>query len=407
MEQLSMTPFLQLVLALTIIIVAAKAGGWLAVRFHQPAVLGELLAGVLLGPSLLDILHWPLLTNPAEPHLLTEAVYSLAELGVVLLMFLAGMEVDVGEMRRSGRVATFAGVGGVLAPLALGTLAALPFGYPVQAAFFVGMILTATSVSISAQTLLELGLLRSREGLALLSAAVVDDILVILLLSVFVAVGAGGAGPLAVGVVFLRMVVFLALAGAVAFLLLPRLAAWIDGQPISEGLTVLALVAILVFAWTAEVAGGLAAITGAFIAGLGLGRSNLHAAIRRSVHTITYAFFVPIFFVSIGLQTNARLLAGQEILFALVLVVVAAASKVLGGGAGARLGGLNNREAMRVGVGMISRGEVGLIVATVGVDAGVIRPELFSVVTIIVLITTLITPPLLRLAFGSKEISHA
>lgn len=402
-----MTPFLQLIFALMVIITAAKMGGWGAVRLGQPAVLGELLIGVLLGPSLLDLLHWPLLSNSVDPHLLTEAVYELAELGVICLMFLAGLEVDVREMRRTGRVAALAGVFGVIVPLALGALMVLPFGYRGQAALFVGMILTATSVSISAQTLLELGMLRSREGIALLGAAVVDDILVILLLSVVVALASSGAGAAAIALVFVRMLLYLGLATVTAFVVLPRLADWMDNQPISEGLTALVLVVTLAYAWLAEVGGGLAAITGAFIAGVGFGRSHLHATIARSMHTITYAFLVPIFFVSIGLKTNVRLLVGPEILLVFVLVIVAVASKVLGSGIGARLGGFTSRESLRVGVGMISRGEVGLIVASVGVSAGLIKTELFSIVTLIVLVTTLITPPLLRQAFTTKETSHA
>lgn len=398
-----MTPILQLVLALIVIIAAAKAGAWLAVRLRQPAVLGELLVGVILGPSLLDMLHWPILVNAGEPHLLTETVYQLAELGVICLMFLAGLEADVVEMRRTGRVSALAGVGGVVVPLALGALAVLPFGYRGQAALFVGMILTATSVSISAQTLLELGVLRSKEGVALLSAAVVDDVLVILLLSIFVAVAASGAGGGAIVLVLVRMLLYLGLALVAAFLVLPRLAQWADEQPVSEALAALVLVVALGFALLAEVGGGLAAITGAFIAGLGFGRSHLRVAIERSMRTITYALLVPVFFVSIGLKTNVRALAVGDLLLLAVLVLVAVVSKLLGSGLGARIGGFTNRESMRVGVGMISRGEVGLIVANVGVSAGLIKTELFSVVTIIVLLTTLITPPLLRLAYAKKE----
>ena len=396
-----MSPFLQLVLALVIVITGAKAGGWLANRLRQPAVLGELLAGVLLGPSVFNLLNWSVLVNEHDPHLLTETVFQLAELGVVCLMFLAGLEIDPREMRRAGRVATLAGVSGVIVPLALGWLVALPFGYQGQAALFVGVILTATSVSISAQTLLELGKLRSREGLALLGAAVVDDVLVILLLSVLVAVASGGADPSAILTISLKMLAYLSVATLLGFFVLPRLAEWVHGQPISAGLTALVLVMALLFAWSAEVVGGLAAITGAFIAGVGFGRSRLRDEIQRDMHTITYAFLVPIFFVSIGLKTNTRLLIGPDIWFALALVLVAVASKVLGCGLGARLGGFNNAESLRVGVGMISRGEVGLIVATVGVDAGLIKTELFSVVTVIVLVTTLITPLLLRLTFAS------
>jgi len=355
-----------------------------------------------------NLLNWSVLVNEHDPHLLTETVFQLAELGVVCLMFLAGLEIDPREMRRAGRVATLAGVSGVIVPLVLGWLVALPFGYLGQAAIFVGIILTATSVSISAQTLLELGKLRSREGLALLGAAVVDDVLVILLLSVFTAMVGGGADPGAILTILLKMLAYLSVTTLLGFFVLPRLAEWVHGQPISEGLAALVLVTALLFAWSAEVVGGLAAITGAFIAGVGFGRSRLRDEIERDMHTIAYAFLVPIFFVSIGLKTNARLLIGPDTWFALALVLVAVASKVLGCGLGARLGGFNNAESLRVGVGMISRGEVGLIVATVGVDAGLIKTELFSVVTVIVLVTTLITPLLLRLTFTHKEKpSHA
>ena len=402
-----MSPFLQLILALIIIITGAKAGGWLANRLRQPAVMGELLVGLLLGPSLFDLMDRPMLANANEPHLLTETVFQLAELGVVCLMFLAGLEIDPLEMRRTGRVAALAGVSGVIVPLALGGLVALPFGYRGQAAIFVGVILTATSVSISAQTLLELGKLRSREGLALLGAAVIDDVLVILLLSVFTAMAEGGASPSMALNILLKMIAYLSVTTLLGFFLLPRLAEWVNGQPISQGLAALVLVTALLFAWSAEVVGGLAAITGAFIAGVGFGRSRLRDEIERDMHTITYAFLVPIFFVSIGLKTNARLLAGPDVAFALVLLLVAVISKVVGCGLGARLGGYTNQESLRVGVGMISRGEVGLIVASVGVNAGLIKTELFSVVTFIVLVTTLITPLLLRLTFMNKEASHA
>ena len=395
-----MAPFLQLILSLVIIIAGAKAGGWLANRLRQPAVLGELLVGLLLGPTVLDLTGWPILANAHEPELLSETVFQLAELGVVCLMFLAGLEIDVHEMRQAGRVATLAGVSGVIVPLAMGGLTALPFGYQGPTALFVGMILTATSVSISAQTLLELGKLRSREGLALLGAAVIDDVLVILLLSVFTALADGNASLSTTLIVLFKMVTYLSLAVLAGFFVLPRLAEWIERQPISEGLAALVLVTALVFAWSAEVVGGLAAITGAFIAGLGFGRSRLREKIEQGMHTITYAFLVPVFFVSIGLRTDTRLLAGSEIWFAVALTLVAIISKVVGSGLGVRLGGFTNQESLRVGIGMISRGEVGLIVATVGVDAGLIKTELFSVVTLIVLITTLVTPLLLRLAFA-------
>ena len=390
-----MSPFLQFSLVLTIIILAAKAGGWVSVRLRQPAVLGELVAGLLLGPTFLNLFHLPPFDSPS----LEEGVLNLAELGAVLMMFIAGMEVDLREMARSGRIAGLAGILGVAVPLAMGALVAVPFGYTGDAAVFLGIILTATSVSISAQTLLELGVLRTREGLAMLGAAVVDDVLVIVLLSMFVALSAGAVGFGTIGIVMVKILVYLALAGVAGWVILPRVMRWVDRQPISEGLAALVFSSVLLFAWSAEVVGGLAAITGAFIAGVGLSASPLREKTETKMRTITYTFLVPVFFVSIGLQADARAIVGPLLGFLLVLFLVAVVSKVLGGGLGARLGGFTGRQALRVGVGMVSRGEVGLIVASVGVSQGLVDPALFSVVVVLVLLTTIVTPILLRQVF--------
>jgi Kef-type K+ transport system membrane component KefB len=388
-----LTPFLQLTLALAIIILAAKAGGYIAVRLRQPAVLGELLVGLVLGPTLIDLVHLPFVSNPI---LLQEEITDLATLGVVFLMFMAGLEVELSEMLHTGRASALSGTIGVIVPLFMGALAALLFSYTDQAAWFIGIILTATSVSISAQTLLELGVLRTREGLTLLGAAVVDDVLVLLILSIFLALNGSDES---IGLVVIKMLGYLILAGLLGWFVLPRVVTWIDRQPISEGLTAIVLCLILVFAWSAEVMGGLAAITGAFIAGVGLGRSALREKIETKMRPITYGFLVPIFFVSIGLEANVRAIAGALLPFLIVLFVVAVVSKVIGAGLGARLAGLSNAESLRVGVGMISRGEVGLIVAGIGVQQGIISSEVFSVVVVLVLLTTLITPLLLRWVF--------
>jgi len=385
--------FLQLTLALAIIILAAKAGGYVAVRLRQPAVLGELLVGLILGPTVIDLVHLPFVTNP---ELLQEEISDLASLGVVFLMFMAGLEVELREMLHAGRAAALSGTIGVIVPLFMGALAALPFGYHGADAWFIGIILTATSVSISAQTLLELGVLRTREGLTLLGAAVVDDILVLIVLSIFLAIN--GADE-SIGLVLIKMIGYLALSGLLGWFVLPRVVTWIDQQSISEGLTAIVLFIILVFAWSAEVMGGLAAITGAFIAGVGLGRSLLREKIETKMRPITYGFLVPVFFVSIGLEANVRAITGTLLPFLLVLFIVAIVSKVIGAGLGARMAGLTNAESLRVGVGMISRGEVGLIVAGIGVQQGLISSEVFSVVVVLVLLTTLITPLLLRWVF--------
>ena len=392
-----MSSFLQLTFVLAMIILAAKTGGWLSVKLRQPAVLGELLVGLILGPTIIDLLHLPFLT---QPELLHEEVSDLAEIGVVFLMFVAGLEVELSEMLRSGRASLFSGVLGVVVPLIMGTLIALPFGYQNESAIFIGIILTATSVSISAQTLLELQVLRTREGITLLGAAVADDVLVLIVLSIFVALSGGSSGGGEVIGVLLKMAIYLALSGAIGWFILPRLAQWVHRQPISEGLAAMVLFVTLLFAWSAEVFGGLAAITGAFIAGIGLGRSSLRDVIETKMHAITYAFFVPIFFVSIGLEANAREITGSVLPFLIALFIIAVISKVFGAGLGARLAGFTNREALRVGTGMISRGEVGLIVAKIGVDHAIISPEVFSVVVILVLLTTLITPVLLRIVFA-------
>jgi Kef-type K+ transport system membrane component KefB len=391
----AMTPFLQLLLELSVIIVAAKAGGWISQRLRQPAVLGELLAGLMLGPSVINFMHLPPFTDRA----VEETVLHLAELGVICLMFIAGLEIDLGDLLKAGRVSTLAGVIGVIVPLALGAVTAILFGCTSNAALFIGIILTATSVSISAQTLMELRVLRRREGLALLGAAVIDDVLVILILSLFTALatGAGSIGEIAG--VLIKMIGYLAVAAALGTFVVPRLAHWVHGQPISEGLTAIVLVTAMAFAWAAEEMGGLAAITGAFIAGVGLSRSPLRDDIERGLRSITYGFLVPIFFVSIGLRADVRAIGLADVPFALVIVIVAILSKVVGCGLGAYWGGFSRREALRVGVGMISRGEVGLIVAAVGIQLRLITDSTFAIVVIVVLVTTLITPVLLRRAF--------
>lgn len=213
---------MQLLLILALLIVAAKLAGLASTKLGQPAVLGELLAGVILGPTVINIFGLPFLS---DDHL-GATILHLAEIGVVMLMFIAGLEVDLAQLRRVGKVAFSAGICGVIVPLLLGAGVALAFGYPGQGALFVGIILSATSVSISAQTLLELGRLRGREGVAMLGAAVIDDVLVILVLSVFVAIVQGGGSLLALGAITLRLLLFAALAVPIGLWILPPWRVW-------------------------------------------------------------------------------------------------------------------------------------------------------------------------------------
>lgn len=399
-----MSNFLQLALILAAFVALAKAGGYISLRLGQPSVLGEIIVGILLGPTLFDVLHWA----PFTDNHLGEVVAELAELGVLLLMFLAGLELHLGELAKSGRVSALAGTLGVLFPVLLGFGAGMLFRMPLESALFVGLILAATSVSISAQTLMEMGYLRTRVGLGLLGAAVFDDVLVVLLLSVMIALfGEASAGLAGVGLVVLRMAGYLAVAGAIGLLLLPRIAQRMDGLPISQGLVAAAIVITLLYAWAAEVVGGMAAITGAFLAGLFLARSPLRDRIEAGIAALAYGLFVPIFFINVGLSANLRELLGASLWLALALIVIAVISKLLGAGLGARLAGFSKLESLQLGAGMISRGEVGLIVATLGVSQGFIGGEIFSSAVGVVIATTLITPLLLRSLFQRNGVDQA
>ncbi|MBM3129207.1 MAG: cation:proton antiporter [Chloroflexi bacterium] len=396
-----MTPTLQLVLALGIIILAAKSMGYVSVRLGQPAVLGELLAGLVLGPTMLDFFHLPIFS---DKHL-TEVILELGELGVIFLMFIAGLEVDLQAMLRAGKVSTLVGTLGVFTPIALAIPAGMLFGYDLSNSIFIGIILAATSVSISAQTLLELGRLRSREGTVLLGAAVIDDVIVIIILSLFLAVSDAGTDLVQVGAIFAREILFIGVAVFIGAKLLPRLADWVSDLPISEGVMALVLCVTLFYAWSAEQLGAIAAITGAFLAGVFFARTSQRHAIERGMHTLAYAFFVPIFFISIGLQANARDLRVEELWLTGAIIVVAIISKIVGCGLGAWLGKLSARQGLRVGIGMISRGEVGLIVAGIGLASQTITDSVYSGVVVMVLVTTLITPILLRWAFAPAEVT--
>jgi Kef-type K+ transport system membrane component KefB len=270
-------------------------------------------------------------------------------------------------------------------------------------AIFLGLTLGATSVSISAQTLMELKVLRSRVGLSLLGAAVFDDILVILSLSVFLAIEAGTGSLSGVLWILVRMLIFLALSVAFGLWALPWLMRRVAHLPISQGVLTLALVVMLAYGVAAEIVGGMAAITGAFLAGLMMARSGERERVEHGVHALAYGLFVPIFFINIGLSVNARALQAEMIVFALVITVVAIIGKWLGAGIGARLGGLSLRASIQLGAGMVSRGEVGLIVAGVGINQGLVSADEFSAVVAMVLITTLVTPPILRSLFSSKR----
>lgn len=398
-----MSSFLQLLTLLAVIILAAKAAGYLSTRVGQPSVFGELLVGVLLGPSLLNITHLPFITNE---HL-AETIHEFGEIGVLLLMFLAGLELHLSELAKNTRVSAYGGVLGVLLPVALGALVGRMFGMDIEHALFLGLTLGATSVSISAQTLIELGRLRSRVGLGLLGAAVFDDILVILLLSTVTALLDGsGAGAVQILLIIVRMAAFLVVGAAIGLYIFPRLYRRAARLPISQGLVALTLVLLFLYGVSSELVGGMAAITGAFLAGLMVGRTTEKERIDIGLSAIAYGLFVPIFFVNIGLQINVREMPVSAIWLIIAISIVGILGKIIGSGIGAKLGGFRWLEAIQLGIGMVSRGEVGLIVASVGLSSGLLSDEVFSAIVAMVLVTTLVTPPLLRASFSERFVSR-
>lgn len=391
-----MSTFLQLAFELAVILLAAKMGGYISSRLHQPSVLGELIVGLILGPSLVNLLHLPFIS---DPDLLQETINLFGEIGVLLLMFLAGLELHLPELVKNFRVSALAGSLGVVVPVGLGILTGILFGMDMNHSIFLGLTLGATSVSISAQTLMEMNKLKGKIGLGLLGAAVFDDILVILLLSGVLAFMEGTESIWAFVWIFLRMLLFFALATAAGMWGMPWLIRRISRLPISQGILTLSLVILFAFGIMSELIGGMAAITGAFLAGLFLARTSEKSQIDSGMRSLAYGLFVPIFFVNIGLGIDFHTLPLSSLLTVIIISIVAIIGKVIGAGAGALFSRYSWTESLQLAAGMVSRGEVGLIVASVGLSQGLLTSDIFTAIIGTVLITTLITPPLLKLTF--------
>lgn len=396
-----MLPFLQFIFAIAVIIAAAKAGGYLSFRLGQPAVAGEVLAGLLLGPSVLNFFSLPIFT---DAHLGASIVH-LAELGVLLLMFIAGLELHLGDLAKSGKVAVLAGLLGFVLTLGMGYLLGTVMAYDAQKALFLGLMLAPTSIGISAQTLMELKVLRTKVGITLLGAATIDDMLGVLGVSMFLALfgGATASESASVFQLLLDMSLYLVIASVVGFWLLPKLASFVERLPISQGLVALAFIVMLLYAWSAEALGHMATVIGAFMAGIFFARSPLKDIIREGIIPIAYGIFVPIFFSNVGLSADLRQISIDGLILLAGMVIVVATSKLIGAGFGGKLGGMNPRESLQLGFGMIPRGEVVLIVATVGITEGIIGNEIFSTAVMLVVLTTLTTPPILRNLFAKTD----
>jgi Kef-type K+ transport system membrane component KefB len=372
-----------LVTALFVVLLAAKLGDELFKRLGQPAIVGEILAGVAVGPSVLGLV---------EP---SETLEVFAELGVVFLLFWVGLETRIGELAQVGRAALLAGALGVAVPFAGGFGLGVVRGDETATAVFLGAALVATSVGITSAVLLELRVLETRAARTILGAAVVDDILAMILLAVATGLAAeGGVDALSIVVVIalaLAFVAFFALGGTRLLRARPQL---LHAPRFSESpLLPAVLLCLGLAAFAAEI--GLAAIIGAFLAGLMVAETREQHPIEREVEPL-YAFFPPFFFAFIGIELDLGAFADAATIGLLLLVTaLAAVTKFAGAWLGAR--SLGGRDAVFVGVGMVPRGEVGIIVAGIARTTGVVGDELFAVIVGMSVLTTLVVPPVLRL----------
>nr|WP_325303617.1 cation:proton antiporter [uncultured Dysosmobacter sp.] len=383
-------------LDLAMILLSTKLLGMLTKRIQMPQVVGSLLAGLILGPAVLNVL--------TETAFLTQ----LSELGVIVLMFSAGMGTDVQELKNSGKAGFLVAVLGVLVPLAMGTglaWAAGRAGMITTTGFlenvFIGTILTATSVSITVETLKELGRLDTKVGNTILAAALIDDVLGLIALTI---VSSVAGGKESIWVVLAKIALFFVFA-AVTAVAANRFFCWmirVEHERNRRRFPVLAFVLCLVMAYCAEEFFGVADITGAYIAGLVISCTPKAAFIQSRYDPLSYLLLTPVFFASIGINIQMTGLSTSLMIFSVLLLVVSVISKVAGCGLGARMCHFTNQESVQVGVGMVCRGEVALIVANRGLAMGVLSPDLMTPVVITVVGGTILTPILLKMVFRKE-----
>ncbi|CAG7657090.1 cation:proton antiporter [Paenibacillus allorhizosphaerae] len=375
-----------LVFQLAIILFASKVAGDTSVKLGQPSVLGKLIIGIVLGPTVLGVV-----TN-------TEILQEISQIGVILLMFIAGLETDTEQFKSTGKASAYVGVLGILVPFTLGYGAGMAIDLPPIQSIFLGLLLSATSVSISVQALKEMGKMKSREGTTILGAAVIDDILVIIALA-FVMSFAGGDVNL--GMVVMKKVLFFAVAIVLAWKVVPWVLNRFAPLRVTEAVISAGLIICFVYAYLAEVA-GVAAIIGAYIAGVAISLTKYKHEVFEKVETIGYSIFVPVFFTSIGV-TAEFIGIGSHIGLIIGLSILAILTKLVGSALGAKLAGFQWRSSLGIGAAMVSRGEVALIIAAMGLESGLLSSEMFAVIVVVVLITTLVTPPMMKLFFQKSQ----
>lgn len=389
----------EFLLVIAIILLSTKLLGLLSERVHMPQVVGALVAGILLGPSVLNFVGE------------TDFLLKTSEIGVIMLMFLAGLDTDLGELKKTGVASFIIALIGVIVPLIGGTACYELFfrdaadSLDFLKAVFIGVVLTATSVSITVETLREMGKLKGKVGTAILGAAVIDDILGIIILTVISGFADSSVNPVMVFVRIGLFFVFIAVVGFICYRMFQKMdVIWAHHRR----LAIVSIAFCFILSYVAEAFFGIADITGAYFAGLILCNiMELREYVAKKISIMNYMFFSPVFFASIGIKTVLNGMNAEIALFSLVLLAIAVLSKVVGCGLGAKVCGFNGHDSLSIGVGMISRGEVALIVAQKGAAVGLINTNMFPAIVLVVIVTTLVTPILLKVVMSDQHTTPA
>lgn len=374
-------------LDIALILVSTKLLGLLTRRVQLPQVVGALLAGLILGPACFGIIHE------------TDVISSLAEVGVIVLMFTAGMETDVQELKRTGLKSFVIALFGVILPILGGFFVSEMFhpGTDFQTRLqniFIGVVLTATSVSITVETLKELGKLSTHSGNAILGAALIDDVLGIIALTVITSFA---DQSVSLWLVIVKILAFFVFCAIVAVLMIKFGIPWINKYKKDlRRFNILAFSFCLLMSFCAEYFFGVSDITGAFVAGLILSNTSKTTYMLNRFDTVSYLLLSPIFFASVGLKVEITSMSSAIIWFTILLLIAAILTKIVGCGLGAKICGYTNLQSTKIGIGMISRGEVALIVATKGAAVGLMTSEFFAPIIIVVVVTTIVTPIMLK-----------
>ena len=386
---------IQILRDLVIIIVSAKLFGLIARRLHAPQVAGEIIAGLIIGPTLFDLVE------------AGDFLSGMAEIGVILLMFSAGLETDIDKLKKSGVKATILACTGVAVPLVLGAILYMSFyGFAAPGsmefikALFIGTILTATSVSITVQVLKELGKISTDVGATIMSAAIIDDVIGIVVLTAVLGLKDPSANLITVVIKTVAFFVLSFVVGIAIFKIMKKVEIkW----PHTRRIPILGLALAFAMSYVADKYFGVADITGAYVAGIILSSLDNSEYIDRKMDINSYMIFGPVFFASVGLQTNLKTVDMTILAFSAAFVIVGLLGKVVGCGLVAKLLKYNTSDALKIGVGMMTRGEVALIVAQRGLKAEIIDSRYFTAVILLIILSSILTPIILKAIYASDE----